>query len=153
MSDKQIVFKNFKILILFFIIYFIKIGNHGKNSVNRSAMKGLGISIALATIVHFTGCYTFAGYSVIIFQKAGTSLDPYVSSIVLAVALILGSLLSTYFADILGRKLLNLISLVGSAIGTFVTALYQYFYLNGYDLSSFQWVPVVSLSFVIFIGT
>lgn len=38
-----------------------------------------------------------------IFERAGTSLDPYVSSIMLAVSLLLGALLTTYLADILGE--------------------------------------------------
>lgn len=52
----------------------------------------------------------------------------------------------------LGRKLLNLISLVGSSVGLFALSLYHYLNLSGYDLSLFEWVPVVSLSMVIFIS-
>lgn len=74
-------------------------------------------------------------------------------SIMLAVALILGSLFTTYLADTLGRKFLNLISLMGSAVGLFATALYHYLNINGYDLTGFAWVPVVSLSLVVFISS
>lgn len=132
----------------------MSIGNENESIlVDQSALKGLGIGIALTTFAQSTGCFTITSYAVIIFEKAGTTLDPYVSSIMLAVALILGSLFTTALADILGRKFLNLISLMGSAIGLFITSLYHYFNKNGYDLSSFAWLPVVSLSFIIFISS
>lgn len=118
----------------------------------RDALKGLGIGVAMTTFVQFSACYVLASYAVSIFKKAGASLDAHLSSIILAIALIAGSLLTTYFADILGRKILNIISLTGSAVGVLSMALYHYLNLNGIDLSHFQWVPVVSLSFTIFIG-
>lgn len=91
-------------------------------------------------------------YAVMIFQELGTAMNPHVCSIVLAISMILGSLASTYLADKLGRKFLNVTSLFGSAFGLFSTALYHYFNLNGFDLTYFKWVPVTSLSFVIFIS-
>lgn len=88
-----------------------------------------------------------------IFEKVGKSVDPYISSIILAVALIFGSLATTYLADILGRRLLNIVSLFGSACGLLSMSLYHYLYVKDYDLSAFTWVPVISLSFVIFISS
>lgn len=87
-----------------------------------------------------------------IFSKAETTIDAYVSSILLAVCLILGAFFSTGLADILGRKILNIISLFGSAIGLSVVSLFHYLNRNGYDLSAFAFVPATSLSFVIFIS-
>ncbi|XP_031631805.1 facilitated trehalose transporter Tret1-like isoform X2 [Contarinia nasturtii] len=120
---------------------------------NRVAMKGLGISIALSIFSQMTAGYTIINYSVTIFQNSGTTIDPHVSSILLAVALICGPLTATYLADSLGRKRLNFISLMGSAIGQLAVAFYRYLYVNGYDLSAFAWVPVFSLSFVLFISS
>lgn len=91
-------------------------------------------------------------YAVTTFAKVGTSIDPYLSSIMLGIAQIAGSLSTTYFADKLGRIKLNLISLMGSACGLFSTALYRYLYLIDIDLSSFAWVPILSLSLVVFIS-
>lgn len=116
-------------------------------------MKGLGIGIALVVFSQFTANLAITSYSVLIFEKAGTSFDPYLSAVVLAVMLILGSFLGSAFADILGRRILNFISLAGSAVGLFAIALYQYLKLNGYELSAFEWVPIGSLSFVIFISS
>lgn len=116
-------------------------------------MKAIGIGIALTTFAIFTATFTITNYAVMTFAKAGTSMDPYLSSVMLAIALIFGSLTTTYFADKLGRKMLNLISLMGSACGLFITAIFYYLTLNGYDLSAFAWIPVVCLSFVVFISS
>lgn len=121
--------------------------------MNRTALKGIGIGFALSIINQFSANFTIISYAVLIFDKAGASIDSHISSVILAVALILGSLLSTYMADSLGRKIMNLISLLGSAIGLFAMGFYYHLYLSGYDLSDFFWVPVVSLSFVIFISS
>lgn len=120
---------------------------------NSNVMKSLGISIAIILIQQFTGNFLIICYAVTIFQKTGTPLDPYVSSMITGVALLLGSLLSTYLADVLGRKLLNIMSLIGSAFGLFATAFYKYLQLNGYDLSAYAWTPVICLSFVIFVSS
>lgn len=118
----------------------------------RSAIKGFGISIALMVMIPSTACFAITTYAVTSFQKVGTSIDPYVCSIILACALIFGSLTSTYLSDRLGRCVMCLISLMGSAFGLAITALYQFLYLNDYDLSSFAFVPVASLCFVMFIS-
>lgn len=115
-------------------------------------MKGLGIGVSLPILAQLTANFTMITYAVPILKMSGTSFNPYASSIVFAVMLIIGSSTTTYFADILGRKRLILISLIGSAIGQLLASLYHYLYLNGYDMSAFAWVPVVSLSFVIFIS-
>lgn len=70
-----------------------------------------------------------------------------------AIALILGSFVTTYLADILGRKFLNFTSLMGAAIGMFAFATYQYFRINGHDLTDYAWIPVACLSFTIFISS
>lgn len=88
-----------------------------------------------------------------IFEKTGSNLNPYTSSIILGIALLFGSVLTTYMADSFGRQFLNIFSLVGSAFGLTAVSLYQYLNMNGYDMSAFAWVPVVSLSFVIFISS
>lgn len=122
-------------------------------AVNRSALKGIGIGVTLTSLAQLTGNFAITNYAVMIFEKTGTSVDPYISSIMLAVALILGAICTTYLADQLGRKFLNIASVLGSAVGLFAVSIYHYLNMNGYDLAAFEWVPVVSLSFVIFISS
>lgn len=120
---------------------------------NCKALKGLGIGMALIVFSHSTAAYTIVTYAVTTLAKAGTTIDPYKSSIALAVAQCIGSLVSTYLADKLGRKILILMSLLGSACGLLATAFYNYMLLIGFNLSLFAWVPMVCLSFVLFISS
>lgn len=99
-----------------------------------------------------TASFAIVNYSVMTFTKIGASIDPHLSSITLAVALILGSFTTTYLADKIGRRALNLVSLLGSACGLMTTALYYYLSISGYDLTSFAFIPVASLCFVIFVS-
>lgn len=122
-------------------------------SVNKAAIKGLMIGVILAWLTQLTGGFTFVTYCTLIFEKVGVShMDPYIASITLAVVQIMGSFFTAQLSDHLGRKFLVLVSLFGSAIGLFLFALYAYLGLS-YDLSSYDWVPVVCLSFVIFVAS
>lgn len=121
---------------------------------NRAAIRGLIIGITLAWLTQLTGGFTFVTYASTIFKEVGaTNIDPNMASISIAVVQIMGSLLTTQLSDRLGRKFLVLTSLIGSAVGLFAFALYSYLSHNGYNLSSYALVPVVCLSFVIFIAS
>lgn len=105
-------------------------------------------------MAQFPGGVTFLNYAVVIFEKAGASkIDPYTSSCMLAIAQIFGCLVSTKLADSLGRKLLMISSFLGSATGLFIFSVYLYLNQNGYDLSAFSWLPVATLSFIMFIAS
>lgn len=120
-------------------------------SGEKQAIRGLIVGIMLAAITQITGSFTYISYSVLMFEKTETTIDPHVSSIVMATMQIFGTMFSAQLADSLGRKLLSVISLVGSAIGNGTLALYMYLHLNGYDMTSYSWIPVTCISFVMFI--
>lgn len=105
----------------------------------------------MASLAQLVGSFTFLSYAVLIFKETGSTIDPYLSSITIAVMQIFGSLFSAQFVDSIGRKLLIIISLVGNVVGLSALALYTYLSEAGYDLSAYSWVPIVSLSFEIFI--
>lgn len=123
-------------------------------SVNQESIQGLLNGITLASLVHLSASLVIVTYSVIIFKEVGAvAIDPYISSIIIAVMQLLGTLCTTHLSDSLGRKILLITSLLGSAFGLLAFALYSYFMQYGYDLSAFTWIPVISLSFVIFIAS
>ncbi len=66
---------------------------------------------------------------------------------------IAGTYVTTLFIDRVGRKVLLLISGSGCAIGLTVMGIFSYLFENGIDVSALNWIPVVSLSFVIFIAS
>lgn len=124
-----------------------------KDFLNRMAVKGIVLSLAMSWFLQTTGCYLFTSFASIIFEKSGSSLSIQVSSIILAVVQITGGLVSTQMGDAFGRKTTLFISLSGSALGLFIFAGYMYLRHNCYDVSNYLWLPVTCISVVIFISS
>lgn len=124
-----------------------------KDICNRMAIKGIITSIAMSWFVQTTGSVIIMNYASLIFEKSGSVLSIDASGIVLAILQIIGGLLSTQLGDSFGRKTTLFISLAGSAIGLFTFTIYSYLRQNGYDTSNYVWLPLVCLSFIIFISS
>lgn len=120
---------------------------------NRLAIKGIVTSIAMSWFMQTTGSVIIMNYASLIFGISGTALSIDASGIILAVIQILGGLVSTQLGDTFGRKTTLFISLFGSAFGLFTFTVYSYLRQNGYDVSSYLWLPVVCLSLIIFISS
>lgn len=76
-----------------------------KDFCNRMALKGIFVSFAVSWFLQCTGCYTFTNYASQVFAKSGkTIFSANVSSIVLAIAQILGGFVSTQVGDTFGRR-------------------------------------------------
>lgn len=119
----------------------------------RGAISGIMICILLAIATQVTGALAIISYAHIIIQRSGAMIDPFLPSIIMAVLQIVGSLCTAQLVETLGRKILMIISLTGSGFGLLTLALYLYLNENGFDLSAFSWVPVTSLSFIVFIAS
>ncbi|XP_055295384.1 facilitated trehalose transporter Tret1-like isoform X1 [Sitodiplosis mosellana] len=120
-----------------------------KDFQNRMALKGFATSFAMAWLMQTTGIVIIINYASLIFQECGTSLSVNASSIVLAIIQIVGGVVSTLLGDF-RRKTTLYFSLSCSAFGLFIFTLYSYLRHSEYDVSHFLWLPVISLSFVIF---
>lgn len=132
-------------------------GKSGKMTLadflKRTALKGIFTSVAMSWFLQTTGSYTFTNYASLIFTKSGSIWSTGTSSIVLATVQITGGLVSTQMGDFFERKTTLFISLLGSAFGLISFSIYSYLLQNGYDVSSYIWVPVASLSLIIFISS
>ncbi|XP_055307285.1 facilitated trehalose transporter Tret1-like, partial [Sitodiplosis mosellana] len=117
---------------------------------NWSAFKGVATCVAMSW---FTQVTVLMYYASLIFKLSGSVFSVDVSAIILAIVQIIGGLTSTQFGDTFGRKTTFFISLLGSAFGLFIFSTYLYFLHHGYGLSKCTWLPVVCLSFVMFIST
>lgn len=115
--------------------------------------KGIMIGITLTLLNQYCGCFTLIVYSVGIFQESNSKIDPHVSSIILGALQVAGTLSSTSLVETLGRKLLLVTSMAGCTIGLSTMATYMYLSSLGYNLIIFNWIPVVSLGFVVFISS
>jgi MFS family permease len=101
----------------------------------------------------FSGCFALMHYTANIFKDSGSILNPKESSIIVAVICLLGSYASTYLVDRCGRKVLMVASTSLSSLGYISIATYSYLKFVRFDVSSFKWVPIASLSLVIFVGS
>lgn len=120
-----------------------------KDFQNLVTIKGFATSFAMAWLMQATGIVIITNFASLIFQQCGTSLGVNASSTVLAVMQTVGGVVSTQLYDF-RRKTKLYFSLSCSAFGLFTFAVYSYLRHSDYDVSRFLWLPVTSLSFVIF---
>lgn len=118
-----------------------------------AARKGILIGVILMAINQFSGCFALLNYSATIFRDSGSDISPNTSSIIIASIQCIGTYVATILVDKVGRKLLLTISASATSIGLAVMGAYSYLDKLNFDLDHFNWVPVCSLSFVIFIAS
>ncbi|XP_055641728.1 facilitated trehalose transporter Tret1-like [Toxorhynchites rutilus septentrionalis] len=118
-----------------------------------STKKAIMIGMVLVTLNQFSGCFALINYTAQIFADAGSDMDPNVAAIVVGAIQIGGSYVSTMVVDRCRRKVLYIVSAFCSAIGLAAMGAHAYLKASGYDVSMISWVPVASLSFVIFIAS
>lgn len=87
-----------------------------------------------------------------IFDEAGSSMSPNISSIVVGAIQVVGVYCSTLLVDRAGRKFLMVSSAFGCALGLFAFGGYDLLKHQGVDVSEFTWIPLASFSFVIFVA-
>lgn len=117
-------------------------------------MRGIYIIGVFSCLREFTGAVIFVVYAGKILSETGTILNPHVCAIIFGIVNIVGSCCTMRLADRIGRKVLLIISLSGCVVGQSVLAIYTHLLKCKYfDLSHFTWVPVISVSFVIFVAT
>lgn len=104
-------------------------------------------------INQFSGCFALLNYSATIFRDSGSDISPNTSSIIIASIQCIGTYVATILVDKVGRKLLLTISASATSIGLAIMGTYSYLDKLNFDLHHFNWVPVCSLSFVIFIAS
>lgn len=100
----------------------------------------------------FCGVFAMMSFTATIFHESGSTLSPNDSSIIVGVILIIGSMFPTLLVERLGRKMMMAISATGTCLGLAALGTYSFFKSSGADLSTLDWVPLMSFSFVIFIS-
>lgn len=85
-------------------------------------------------------------------MESGSSLSPNMSAIIVAIIQVAGSTVSTFVVGKMSRKLLYAMTSFGVIVGLFAMGAHGYL-KNYYDMTEFAWVPIASLSFVIFVAS
>ncbi|XP_061391180.1 facilitated trehalose transporter Tret1 [Musca vetustissima] len=112
------------------------------------ARKALWIGIALMAINQLCGCFVMLNYTATIFKNSGSTLPPNQSAIVVGVIQLVGTYVSTLLVERAGRKILLIVSVIGTGTGLLCLGLFM---CLG-DLTTGSWIPVACFSFIIFIG-
>lgn len=107
--------------------------------------------MVLSTGYQFSGIFSFINYMSTIFDASGSILDVNICTIIIGVVQIVGVYTSTIFVDIIGRRILMLISTLGVALGCIVFGCFTYFG-QFYDLNYLNWVPLVLMIIIIYLG-
>uniref|UniRef100_A0A182YRN8 Major facilitator superfamily (MFS) profile domain-containing protein n=1 Tax=Anopheles stephensi TaxID=30069 RepID=A0A182YRN8_ANOST len=144
-----------------------------------SARKALLIGLVLVSLNQLSGCFALINYTAQIFADSGSDLDPNMAAIVVGAIQIIGSYGSTLIVDRCQRKVIYrrtaargnsvptriLTTFVSTlqhvyiatsffaAIGLFTMGTHGYLKSQHVDVSAINWIPVASLSFVIFIAS
>lgn len=111
------------------------------------------VGMTLLAVSELSGSFTMVNYAASIFKASGSDIDPNESSFYLGAIQIVGSLATLCFIDKFGRKILLIISTIGLALGTGVAGLYSYLYTRNVNLDAVNFIPVLSLSFAIFVAS
>lgn len=132
---------------------FVLLLNLHLSTVNPTSLRALAIAPALMAVGQFGGTFTLVSYAGTIFKESGSNLNPNYSSMILGVLQILGTISTYFLIDRIGRRALLAISTGGAAIGLTIMGIYCYLgkHQPNVDVSQYYWIPVVSLSFVIYV--
>uniref|UniRef100_A0A182P8A2 Major facilitator superfamily (MFS) profile domain-containing protein n=1 Tax=Anopheles epiroticus TaxID=199890 RepID=A0A182P8A2_9DIPT len=118
-----------------------------------SARKALLIGLVLVSLNQLSGCFALINYTAQIFADSGSDLDPNMAAIVVGAIQIIGSYGSTIIVDRCQRKHVYIVTSFFAAIGLFAMGTHGYLKSQHVDVSAINWIPVASLSFVIFIAS
>ncbi|EDW85307.1 uncharacterized protein Dwil_GK18460 [Drosophila willistoni] len=122
-----------------------------KDLITKPAIKAFTSSIVLSTGYQFSGVFSFINYMSDIFASSGSILDVNTCTIIVGVVQIVGVYTSTMFVDIVGRRILMLISTLGIGLGCIAFGCFT-FYAQEYDLSGFNWLPLVLMILIIYLA-
>lgn len=108
-------------------------------------ISALLITVSLIGLQSFIGIDAIIFYSEIIIRKAGSELiDPSIATIMFGVFMVLSSLITLFYVDVVGRKCLLLLSAAGCGISLAIIGTYFY-YDDQYGGEGFEFLPVIAL--------
>ncbi|XP_001658145.2 facilitated trehalose transporter Tret1 [Aedes aegypti] len=128
-----------------------KVQLHIKDLLNKPTLKGILICVIVMMFLPMSGSVTLITFTDSIFRESGSDLPPATCAMIVAAIQLVGSYVSSVTVDNAGRKVLLITSALGCAICSATMGTYTFLNVNGVDLSYFKWIPVTSLSGLVFI--
>ena len=120
---------------------------------SRGTRRALFICMFFGAAQQLSGIYPIMNYCISLFESAGGSISPNTASVIMTSVQLLGSITSSIFLDILGRRIL----MIGSEIvmAASLGSLGTYFFLqyHNFDISYLGFLPIVGVSlYVLFLS-
>lgn len=101
----------------------------------------------------FSGLFTFLSYASAVFIESGSNFSPNVSALIAGVLLVSGSIFSVLIIDKISRRLFYSLTTIVNIVGLVSMGIYNFLKIHQVSLvENFKFVPVVSLSLVIFVA-
>lgn len=115
---------------------------------DKAVIKGIIISFILILFCDISGILVLTSFITELFDWASIELDVYVATMAVGIIQVLGAIISCVFVDRFGRRLLLILSCIGTAICLYALGFYFYIlHKPEYEnlVNDLQWVPVVSV--------
>ncbi|CAL8145351.1 unnamed protein product [Orchesella dallaii] len=112
---------------------------------NRVVLKSVLIAAILMLFREACGGRVFSYYAVQVFEKTGSALNPHLSGVAVGVSQLLVILLTTYYVDKVGRKILLILTLAIMSICLMLLAVYCQFRAE-IEVALYQqsgWIPLI----------
>ncbi|XP_030383922.1 LOW QUALITY PROTEIN: facilitated trehalose transporter Tret1 [Scaptodrosophila lebanonensis] len=122
-----------------------------RDLVTKPALKAFAAATVLCLGYQFSGTFSFINYMSTIFAASGSVWDVNTCTIIIGVVQIVGVYTSTILVDIIGRRILMLISTLGLGLGCIAFGCFTYF-AQRQDLTAFNWLPLVLMVLIIYLG-
>ncbi|KAF6199864.1 hypothetical protein GE061_006162 [Apolygus lucorum] len=117
----------------------------------RASRLALIISLLGFVFQTLSGIYPIINYAGLIFEEAGSPLDPNDSAIVTAVLNLVASFLNLFLIDRFGRKPLLYVSFIGGGVSLTILSVFLYIQQHsGVNETQWGWIPMGSLGMFIF---
>lgn len=112
---------------------------------NKGNRMSLIIIMGLAIAQQLSGSQAIISYSETIFKRVGSSLGASESTIVLGVVQLVSAAVSSLIVDIVGRRPLLLLSVIGAAICNTIVGLYFFLERMEIDVTGIVWLPMLAI--------
>lgn len=116
---------------------------------NRRARKAIFIAFSLIFLYPFQGLPIMTNYVTEIFASTNPNVSPLYASTLITMIMIIANLVFLNVVDRAGRRKFYIFSSLATSFGLALFAIYLY---SLTDNRAFDWVPVVCLSYVLFVN-
>jgi SP family facilitated glucose transporter-like MFS transporter 8 len=115
-------------------------------SIKSPTSKAVRIIFGLMIFQQLTGIDAVIYYSVDIFNDAGSSLSPFLCTIIVGILQLLSTYVPSIIVDRVGRRILLVLSELGMAVSLLVLSLHFTMQNNHVDVSWSGWIPLVAVN-------